>query len=236
MKKALWLFLIFATLPQLNATIVGRVNLQGTPLYPDIVISNVTDKHCQEHGEIKTNDWIISPTGGLGDVVVSIVEPPASATADSPKKIEVDQVGCTYLPHVSALIVNGQASIKNSDATLHNVRGSEFFGRGKRSKPLFNIGQPVKGMVLDHTFKKPGTFKLNCDVHPWMEAWIIVFPHPFFAVTNAEGNFTLPTGLPDGEYSLQAWHSRFRTPLTQKVTVTEGKGELNFTFDATQAR
>ncbi len=216
--------------------ITGRISLQGTPLYPDAVIDNATDKHCQEHGEIKTSDWIISPEGGLGDVVVSIVEPPAGATADSPKKIDILQEGCTYKPHVSALLAGGQASIKNGDDTLHNVRGVAFLGRGKRSRPLFNIGQPVKGMVLEHTFKETGTYKLNCDVHPWMEAWVLVFPHPFFAVSAPDGTFSLPAGLPDGEYTAQSWHSRFKTPLIQKITVTGGKAEMNFTFDATQSQ
>ncbi len=218
-----------------QANITGRVTLVGEPLYPDAVIQGVTDKHCQTHGEIKTEDWKISTDRGLGDVVVSIENPPPS-TASTPGKITITQEGCRYLPHVSALQAGGSAVITNGDDTLHNVRGIVYLGRGKASQPIFNTGQPIKGMATTQSFPKAGIFRLNCDVHPWMESWILVFAHPWFAVSDADGKFSLPAGLPDGEYTLQAWHNRFKNPLTQKFTVTGGNAEANLTFDANLAQ
>lgn len=217
------------------ADIGGRVALSGDPLYPDATIQGVSDKHCLTHGEIKTEDWKIAADKGLGDVVISLENPPASPAPHTPGNIQILEEGCRYHPHVSALQAGGTVRIKNGDDTLHNVRGMIYLGKGKPSQPIFNTGQPFKGMTLEQPFPKPGVYRLNCDVHPWMESWVLVFPHPFFAVTDSQGKFQLPGPVPDGEYTLRAWHSRFKNPLIQKITVTHGSAEISLTFDASRS-
>jgi hypothetical protein len=79
--------------------------------------------------------------------------------------------------------------------------------------------------------KSAEVFKIKCDVHPWMNAWIHVLDHPFFSVTGEDGTFTI-RGLPPGKYTLTAWHETLGTK-TADVTVEEGKpASVDITFDA----
>ena len=89
--------------------------------------------------------------------------------------------------------------------------------------PTANAGEKA-----DPQPKAPETFKVKCDVHPWMTGWVAIFDHPYFAVTADDGTFAIK-GLPDGTYTLQAWHERFGTQ-SQKVTVKDGKATADWTF------
>jgi uncharacterized protein (DUF2141 family) len=64
-------------------------------------------------------------------------------------------------------------------------------------------------------------FVIKCDVHPWMQSYMGVFSHPFFAVTGADGKFTI-ANLPAGTYEVEAWHEKLGT---QKSTVTVGASD-----------
>jgi hypothetical protein len=114
--------------------------------------------------------------------------------------------------------------IKNSDPTLHNVHALAKVNRE------FNEGQPVQGMISKKKFDKPEVMiKFKCDVHAWMNSYMAVLPHPYFAVSGADGSFTIQ-GLPPGTYTLEAWHEKFGAQ-TQPITVgpKESK-QVSFTF------
>jgi len=213
-----------------QAAVTGKVTLAGKPAKGDVPVNAAADPKCQ-HGEgLKTEHWKIGPGGELADVVVSVTNAPAGAAAS--EKPVITQKGCQYLPHVSAIQKGQTVTIMNEDDTLHNVHGLADAGKGKS---LFNLGQPIKGMKTDKKFDEVGVVKLKCDVHPWMLSYLAVVDTPYFAVSKADGTFSLPAGLPDGEYTVQAWHSRFAQPLTQTVKVAGGNAEVNFNFDAAQA-
>jgi hypothetical protein len=79
--------------------------------------------------------------------------------------------------------------------------------------------------------KTPERFKIKCDVHPWMVAHVNVFEHPYFAVTGPDGAFALPGPLPDGNYTLTAWHETLGE-LRTEVQVNGGKANpVEFRFD-----
>ena len=75
---------------------------------------------------------------------------------------------------------------------------------------------------------KEGPITIKCDFHPWMTAHFFVMDHPFFAVTNARGVFRIP-GLPDGEYTIVAWHEELGEQ-EKKVTVSGGSAASRFSF------
>ena len=220
--------------PDLHATlqsrVTGKVTLTGTPAKGDVPINAAADPKCQHGAGFKTEHWKIGPNGELGDVVISVTNAPVGAPSAS--KAVITQKGCRYLPHVTALQKGQTITVVNADDTLHNIHAIGDAGKGKS---LFNFGQPIKDMKTDKTMKEAGVIKLKCDVHPWMLSYLVVLDTPYFAVSGEDGTFTLPAGLPDGEYTIQAWHSRFAQPLTQTVKVTGGNAEGNFTFDASTA-
>ncbi len=76
------------------------------------------------------------------------------------------------------------------------------------------------------------TFKVKCDVHPWMLAYVRVFDHPYFATTKEDGKFSI-AGVPDGEYTFVAWHEKFGE-TEAKGTVKDGKAEVNFAFKSAE--
>jgi hypothetical protein len=127
----------------------------------------------------------------------------------------LDQKGCQYHPHVLAMRVGQTLLVRNSDAFLHNVHALAV------DNPGFNVGQPsIDPGKQVGTMKAPEVFKVKCDLHPWMMAYVHVIGHPFFAVTKQDGTFTIPAGLPDGKYALIAWHER----LGEKQVIVEVKG------------
>jgi len=145
-------------------------------------------------------------------VLIYVKDGLSSKKYDAPKEKAVfDQEGCVYIPYVLGVQVGQEVVIQNSDNTLHNVHTLST----KNSS--FNAGQPIKGHKLSKKFDKAETFKVKCDVHSWMGAYIGVFSHPFFAVTGDDGSFTLK-GLPAGNYTIEAWHEKYGTQ-TMKVTV-----------------
>src|SRR5439155_6375110 len=98
----------------------------------------------------------------------------AAAAADSSttKPVILDQKNCRYVPHVVAIQVNQPLTIKTSDATLHNVHYNP------ETNPPANFGMTEPGQERLVSFKQPEIFKVSCDVHSWMVAWIAVFDHP----------------------------------------------------------
>ena len=83
---------------------------------------------------------------------------------------------------------------------------------------------------MEVVFNKPEPmFQVQCDVHPWMKAWIAVLSHPFFAVTGLNGQFEIKN-VPAGTYELEAWHERLASK-TATVTVTDNSTQkIDFTF------
>jgi plastocyanin len=208
----------------------GKVTLKGAPPSPDQPIRVTGDPKCSH--SLTTENWKIGEGGALADVVIALQN--ASAANASDVKGLIDQQGCHYVPHVVAIGKGGTVTFKNSDATLHNIHGIDLTGGSPRD--LFNIGQATAGMMTDRKFDVPGLYKIKCDVHPWMLGWIFVAGSSFVAVSGADGAFQIPGKLPDGEYTVQAWHSGFDKALTQKFSVKAGDAEINFEFDANNAK
>jgi plastocyanin len=224
------MFLVLTGALHAQAAVTGKVTLTGTPAKGDVPINAAADPKCAHGADFKTEHWKIGPGGELANVVVYVTGAPAGTP--SAEKPVIDQKGCRYNPYVTPIQKGQTVTVVNSDDTLHNVHAKADAGAGKS---LFNFGQPVKGMKTDKKFDAPGVIKLKCDVHPWMLSYVVVLDTPYFAVTKEDGTFALPAGLPDGDYTVEAWHSRFSKPLTQAVKVSGGNAEVNFNFEAAQA-
>jgi len=117
----------------------------------------------------------------------------------------LDQKGCDYDPHVMIAPLGSQLEIVNSDPILHNVHAYAV----TEARTLFNIAQPIKGQrtsIKQMQMNKPGLVSAVCDAgHPWMSAFVVVVEHPYYALTDANGNFTLED-VPAGTYQIKMWH------------------------------
>jgi hypothetical protein len=214
-----------------SAEITGKVKLDGeAPEARQIDMSGVKECNDQHPDPVFDDVVMVDDEGNLANVVVFIkTDDPGALGGDVPSTPAVlDQQGCVYVPHVLPMMAGQELIIKNSDPFLHNVHSLA------QINPAFNFGQPNKdpGKKVDSP-RAAENIKVKCDVHPWMSAYIVVLEHPFFGVSQEDGSFTIPGELPDGEYTLQAWHERFGTQEVQ-VSVQGGKAELSepITFKA----
>ncbi|SRR5579862_261540 len=213
------------------AAVHGKVTLAGAPKNPDVAIRvGVSDPACTRMGKVMTENWKIGEGNGLADAVVWVLDAPPARPVGTETIV---QKGCRYVPHVLCIAKGATVTFRNDDPTLHNIHASEYRGKAENAVELFNAGQ-TEGMATNEVFNHAGIFKIRCDVHPWMEGWILVTDGCCFAVTGADGSFQLPA-LPDGNYTAQAWHSGFEKPLTHKFTVKGGNAILDLEFNAAQA-
>jgi plastocyanin len=131
----------------------------------------------------------------------------------TPGRATMDQRNETFVPHVLAITTGTVVTFPNSDRIYHNV-----FSLSKPAR--FDLGRYAAGKSKAVRFDRPGIVRVFCDIHSHMNAFILVFSHPFFATTDDEGRFRIE-GVPPGTYPLTAWSDR-GTFESKTVTVTEG--------------
>jgi plastocyanin len=199
-------------------TITGTVVYDGKvpSLKP---LSVAAEPMCaKKHATVPNEALVLGAGNSMANVVVRVVSGlPAGKTWPAPKEpVTMDQVGCQYVPHVMGIMVGQPFKVLNSDGILHNVHALP-----KVNRP-FNMAMPPTRKEATESFaKEEGMFVIKCDVHPWMQSFIGVFSHPFFAVTGPDGKFTI-ANLPAGTYEVEAWHERLGT---QKSTLTVGASD-----------
>jgi plastocyanin len=163
--------------------------------------------------EKPAEDLVVTAQRGVRNAVVWLQTPPAGAGWPSaPVKVDMDQKGCVFVPRVVLVPAGGTVEFLNSDRLLHNLHSSS------RENPTFNRTQP-KGRAIPIAFAKPEIIRINCDLHSWMRAWVVVADHPFYALTNETGEFSLP-GVPPGKYTLQIWQESLGI-TTREIAVRE---------------
>jgi hypothetical protein len=208
------------------ATLTGKVLLEGTPPANPVIKMN-SDPTCSSAngGELHGESYVVD-NGALQNVFVYIKDGLGNKYLfDTPTEaVKLDQKGCHYVPHVFGARVTQPVEIVNSDNTMHNVHGMPETNRE------FNFGQPVPGLKNTVSFTAPEVMiPLKCDVHAWMNAYVGVVSHPYFAVTGSGGKFELKT-IPPGTYTIEAWHEKLGRQA-QSVTLGEKESkEITFTF------
>jgi plastocyanin len=199
--------------------ITGTITFKGTPP-AELPIPQIKENaDCSKlHAEaVTTHHYMVGANGGLANVVVSLVGVPAKSGGATAAPAVMEQKGCEYVPMIMAVQTDQKVTVKNPDPVLHNVHTQPTVS-GNEEK---NQAQAPNGPDLNFTFSKPEAFlKFKCDVHPWMFAWVSVFDHPYFAVTDKDGSFKI-ANVPPGKYKLQAVHRKAGT-VTQDIEVKEG--------------
>ena len=174
-----------------------------------------------------TRFYVVGANGELADVVVSLKGITGKSTGASAAPVTMDQKGALYVPQIIAIQTGQKLMVKNSDTFLHNVHAVP---KPESGNPESNLPQMPGGADLTFTFDKPEPFlKFQCDVHPWMFAWVSVFDHPYFAVSGPDGKFTIKN-VPPGKYTLEATHRKLGTQ-TAEIEVKDDGAVQSFTFE-----
>ena len=208
------------------ATITGTVKYEGAVPKLKPINMNADPVCAKKHTKPAVSELLVlGPGNTMANIFVHVKRGvPAKAYPTPTKPVVMDQRGCRYIPHVMGIMKDQPFKVLNSDGVLHNVHALP-----KVNKP-FNMAMPGARKEAAKTFtKEEAIFKIKCDVHPWMSAYIAVMTHPYFDVTAKDGKFTIPD-LPAGSYEIQIWHERLKTK-TMKVTVADGETKtVDFTL------
>jgi len=196
--------------------LVGRVFCDGVAPVPKIIDCRV-DWYCHKINSkdpLRTEDLLVGKDNGLQNVFVKVKSGlPKDRKWPLPEKpVILAHRRCMFVPHVFGIMAGQSLEVINTDRTLENTHGLS-----ERNKP-FNFNQPHKGMKNTLVLTEPETFKIKCDVHPWESAFCHVVEHPFFGLTDRDGNFVIK-GLPAGDYELEFWHEKLGTQ-SRKVNVS----------------
>ncbi len=215
--------------PTGTSAIAGTVNFTGKARRGARLRMNADPVCLKQHTKpVYGEAVVVNDNKTLRHVLVYVTDGLGGRKYDPPQeKVIFDQKSCLYTPHVVGIQVGQEFEVRNSDPTLHNVHSLS-----KENRP-FNIAQPKQGMTFTRKFEKPERFRVKCEVHPWMSAYVGVFTHPFYAVTGDDGTFKIKD-LPAGEYTVEAWHEKYGAQ-TMKVTVGEADTTtVEFTYGGTQ--
>jgi len=208
-----------------GASVKGTVKFDGTAP-KGTRIDMTQDPLCSKAHSTPatTEEVVVGPSGGVENVVVYVSDGLTSHDFQPPQQPAVlEQKGCQYKPHVLAMQASQKLDVVNSDETTHNIHPIPNNNRE------WNMTQP-HGMHLEQTFaREEVSILVKCNVHPWMKGYIAVFKHPYFAVSDKNGEFELKD-LPPGTYTITAWQEKLGTK-TQKVTVGAGEAKTaDFAF------
>ena len=233
LKKNIILFLILS-ITILNATdsiitqITGQVQYEGKAPRPK-KLNMAADPICGKAHEGKpvfNESFKINEEQYMENVMVWVIDP-KHAQGIPESSIELDQIGCAYVPRVTGIMKGQNLIIKNSDKTLHNIHSMSEVNSS------FNFAMPAKSDPSSKNFSETEEpFYIKCDVHPWMKSWMIVLDHPYWSVTDENGNYAIDlNGLETGEYELCFWHEKWDKSMKangycgdaykQTITVTD---------------
>lgn len=219
---------ILFSAPAFAGSVTGRVVFEGKPPALPFIrfgMDPVCDAIHKGEPPTRVDTVVLGEGQTLANVLVEVVSPiPKKEYPVPTEPFVLTQKGCTYSPHILALRAGQPIKILNPDKTGHNIH---FFPEINRE---YNRTMSATRKELTHTLKKPESlFTVKCEVHTWMRAYCAVYDHPFFAVTDKDGTYSID-GLPAGEYKVKMWHERFGE-IVQTVTVpAEGGATFDHAF------
>ena len=191
--------------PQNAGAISGTVRFTGKS--PErLPIDMSMDPACSMSAGQNLSEQYVVNGGKLANVFVYIksgIEPSTSSTG---QPVVLNQQGCRYVPHVIAVQQGGSVEFRNSDPTMHNIHTMPT----SAGNETVDISQGPMGAAQTRQFNSPELMMpIRCNNHPWMQAFLNVAPNPYFAVSGADGSFSIPN-LPPGTYTLAACRKSWR--------------------------
>ena len=203
-----------------EVTFSGKVTFTGDPPVAR-TIDTSSDPDCLEaNRKLKTED-LITLDGALANVVVYVVNSQLDdyIFEPVPSPATLEHKGCRYVPRVMAIRVGQPLMILNVDGTQHNTHPSP------KVNAQWNQSQGIGAPAIEKIFDHPEVaIRFRDNMHPWENAYVSVFSHPFFAISDSSGYYKIE-GLPPGTYEVVAWHETLGAQ-TEKVVVSPGDHRL----------
>lgn len=228
MRNSIWIFmsvLLLSGIVLAEGSICGTVKFEGqAPTMKSIKME--ADPICStKHDTPLTFEYLVVGEGNtMANIFVRVLNPPKGDYATPETIAVIDQKGCRYSPHVQGVMVNQQIEIHNPDGTLHNVHALPKVNKE------FNQAMPkFRKKIVKKFDKEEFMITFKCDVHPWMNCYVGVSSHPFFAVTKEDGKFEI-SGLPPGTYEIEAWHEKLGTQTVSVTVEDDTSVNADFSF------
>lgn len=202
-----------------SGSVSGSVTLDGEPPTGDPVRVTSDQRYC---GDSLPQRGVRVRDGAVADAVVWLE---GASGETQPRRRRLLNRGCRFVPRVLAAAVGDTLVVVNQDSLLHNVNMEQTFVGGEldgHSRAIGNFSLPLAGMEITKPdlLRAPGRIRVTCDAHGWMRARIRVFDHPYFAVTDARGDYTIDD-VPPGTYTLRVRHGVLGS-IQRTVTVEPG--------------
>lgn len=186
-----------------GVAITGTVTFTGPVLRPDPIPVYRDSEFC---GEEMPNEMLMveGKTLSVEGVVVSLEGITKGKPLPQDQTRVIESRGCRFVPRASATVVGSLLAIQSVDPIMHNthLRMDSRFG-----DTVINVVQPAGARGIQRRLTTTGLMDVRCDIHPFMRAFIHVFDHPYFSVTDASGRYEL-TQVPPGKYKLKMWHEK----------------------------
>jgi hypothetical protein len=228
--------------------IKGQIVWAGDPPAAEALKLDKDAAVCLAHGALLSQKYVVDPKSkGVRYLVVWLVDPKAGNVIKGPpvnpalkaipakdKKVVIDQPFCQFEPHVLALREGQSLVIRNSAKIPHNTNIVSS-GSNPNLNPIIAPGDS-KTVPASDWHASPSASSVSCTIHGWMKGYIRVFNHPYFAVTDANGNFEIK-GIPAGTWNLIVWHEekgydataggKTGTPVTVTASETKDLGKID---------
>lgn len=205
--------------------IAGRVVFDGEAPQLSFLPVHKNRSVCGERAPDES--LLVGPDGGLKNVVV-VLDGIAAGKSPAVTPAVLDNKDCAFVPRVQALTVGRALELRNSDTILHDAHA-----RINGYKTLFNLGLPGWSRKT-YRFEQPGRVLIDCDVlHTWMRAYVIVTEHPYTAVTDSGGSFSLQE-IPPGTYTVRVWHEQLGEQTTEVVVHADRTAALQLSYTVRQ--
>ena len=217
--------LALGALPVLAGNIAGKVTYGGTPP-PQKPLTVTKDKEVCGREAHADESLVVAPDKGIANVVIYIQDAPSAPKMAVPAtNPQLDQRSCKFHPHVQIIPAGGTLDVLNNDGILHNLHTYP------KNNPPVNQAQPKFKKVMPLKFQKPDTIRIACDVHTWMNGWLVVAPHAWYALSKPDGTFTMGNVAP-GTYTLSYWQETLGVQTAQVTVPATGDAKADLTFPA----
>lgn len=195
-------------------SIVGTVRLKG-----NVPADSTPSLGDQSACDVPSSAPVNVDANDLSNSVVWIADAKTGKALPTEKRVEITIERCVLDPRIQTTTVGTGINVFNDDRVLHKlvfVRSGTYDTLAVM--PFFNDGSMVAN---DQFAKKPGVIEIRCAQHAFMHGFIMVFDHPYFAVTPNDGSFKIDS-LPPGSYKLMVWHQGADKPIERRIKVSAG--------------